>query len=166
MYRSTRILWALLAVALAAPTFAQASNVATPRMAEVASWAAGKPVSVWCENDPEAWRTLAGPYESHGGFTIYAEPVVYIGPNACAWLSHTDAGLGYGLNILLHESAHQRGFRDEALTECAARLMIYSALHNFYGVPWWSTRMSATAGLALTYSLSKAPEYQQGCSRL
>ena len=163
-----RRLLAVVIVAFVCASPAGAANVATPKMAQVASWAAGKPISVHCENDQTAWQELSGRYgyNSPSGFTIFSEPVIYIGPAACAYFSYGDARLGYGLHTLLHESAHQRGFRDEALAECAARLLIYSALHNFYGVPWWSARMSATAELALTYSLSQPAEYQGGCARL
>lgn len=137
-------------------------------MTAVASWAAGKPISVWCESDDVAWRVLAGRYgfERPEGFTVFAEPVVYLSPRACGWLTSDAGRFGFGLNVLLHEAAHQRGFRDEALTECAARLMIYSALHDFYGVPWWSARMRDTTRIALAYSYAKPPAYQGGCDRL
>jgi hypothetical protein len=156
----------LVALACAAP--ATGSNVATPRMAAVASWAAGKPISVWCESDRAEWaRMLASAnLDVADGYTRDAEPVVYLAPQTCTNLGYEDVRLGMGLNVLLHEAAHQRGFHDEALAECAARVLIYSALHDFYGVPWFSLRMHDVVETALAYSFARPAAYQNGCSRL
>jgi hypothetical protein len=164
--------WLLVIVAaLVLAPAAAASNVATPRMNAVAAWGAGKPVTVWCENDAAAWDALARskrgvPGGQVGGFTIFAEPVVYVGPSECGQLGESGFELGSGLNILLHEAAHQRGFRDDDLAECAARVLIYSALHDFYSVPWYSQRMRQTVDFALAVSLAKPAAYQNGCARI
>jgi hypothetical protein len=142
-------------------------------MNQVASWAAGKPVSVWCESDAVAWDTMTrsmrgAPGAGIAGFTLYASPVVYVGPPSCANLNYgiTDPRLALGLNTLLHESAHQRGFHDEDLAECAARVLIYSALHDYYGVEWFSPTMHNLVAQALAESLTLPAVYQHGCDRI
>lgn len=162
---------ALLALALVAAPCASASNVATPKMNAVATWSAGKTVTAWCESEASAWSAITsarGVNPSVAGFTVFAEPVVYLSPQVCTNLNYplTDPRLGVGLDTLLHESAHQRGFRDEALTECAARVLIYSALREFYGVPFFSPTMRLQVNAALAYSLALPAVYQHGCERL
>jgi hypothetical protein len=158
-------------LAALAPAAAHAENVATPRMAAVASWAAGKPISVWCESDPAAWeRRLAsiGADTKATGYAYAGSSEVFLGPTRCYGLLHPDEPreFGPGLNALLHESWHARGVADEAIAECAARVLIYSALHDFYRVPWFSSRMRTVVGWALETSYMKPNAYQDGCSRL
>ena len=159
---------AALAATLA-PTAAGA-NVATPQMTRVASWAAMKPVTVWCENDSPTWAKMtSGVGHTHyaAGYALAGGDAIYLGPSVCDGLLNPNSRLfGRGLMALLHEATHARGWRDEALTECAARVLIYSALHNFYGVPFFSERMAHVMRYALGASFSAPPEYQGGCDRL
>jgi PAS domain-containing protein len=129
-----RIALATLAALVLAPA-AAGSNAATAKMAAVACWAAAKPVSVWCENDPIEWARIlaaAGHTRAVQGYAVVGGSEVWIGPAACNYLGQESSTLlGVGLNALLHESWHARGHRDEAFAECAARVLIYSALHDF-----------------------------------
>ncbi len=141
-------------------------------MAQVASWAAGKPVSVWCENDDEAWQRMLTSVGAHTDAAGYAYPganEIFVSPSACRGLiaaSWRDVRFATGLSTLLHEATHARGWRDEALTECAARVLIYSALHDYYGYGWFSIPMEATVANALRESLRGPAGYQGGCARL
>jgi hypothetical protein len=164
----------LVALALAAP--AAAGNVATVKMTEVASWAAGRPLSVWCESEQAEWDRLLA---QHGlsapagfiidGFTTYTAPVVYLAPLHCPELvgpTHRDFALG--LNVLLHESYthYGAGIHDNAIQECGALLLQYEALRRFYGVPSFSPLMRRLTEQAFAFSQSKPASYLGGCSRL
>jgi hypothetical protein len=126
---------------------------------------------VWCESDLSTWQAMAS---QHGvatnvdGFAPIGGTVAYLAPQQCANLAYplTDPRLGIGLSILLHEATHSRGWRDEALTECASRVLMYSALHDFYDVPWFSSVMRLQTSASLTYSLALPAAYQHGCDRL
>lgn len=165
---------ALVALALAAP--AGAGNVATAKMAQVASFAAGKPLQVWCESEQAEWDRMVA---EHGladqpgfvitGFTTYDAPVIYLAPAPCRSLvgpTHHDFALG--LNVLLHESYTHfgAGIRDQAIQECGALLLQYEALRHFYGVPSFSPLMRLLTERAIAFSRTKPAVYQQGCSRL
>lgn len=167
---NVRVRVLVLAVALVLAPVAQGANVATPKMEQVASWAAGKPVSVWCESDSEAWsRMLArvGHIDRVEAYTYVGGSTVWLGPTVCSRLGSPGYPVfALGLSTLLHESWHARGHRDEAFAECAARVLIYSALHDFYGVPWYSARMASYTTFALNESLRRPAEYQGGCDRL
>lgn len=161
-----------LAVLVYAPA-ADAANVATPKMRAVASWAAGKPIDVWCENDETEWTRLSASVgfsvPPSGGYALLGTPNIYLSPSTCRRLSGGPNGTRFsiGLSTLLHESAHQRwNTRDEALAECAARVLLYSALNRFWKVPLFSLWMRNLADEALRESLAKPAEYQHGCERL
>lgn len=161
----------VLVMALVLAPAASAANVATPKMNAVASWAAGKPVTVWCENDSDAWsRRLAGlgAHTDAGGYAIFGGSEALVGPSACRGLigGIRDSEFGPSLLVLLHEATHARGWRDEALTECAARVLMYSALETFYDVPFFSDWMSIVTRNALRASLAAPAQYQGGCDRL
>lgn len=152
---------------------ASGGNIATPLMTQVATWAAMKPVSVWCESDPEAWTAFVaerrGPADA-SGYADIPGGRAHIAPKWCHILrSQTlrrERYLGVAVMVLLHESWHLRGERDEAITECAARVLLYAALHNFYGVGWFSPQMRSLTETALAVSLSAPAHYQHGCDRL
>lgn len=166
-----RWLAVLAALALAGP--ASAANVATPQMHAVASWAAGKPLTVWCESDPAEWNRLVAqsglthePGSSVAGFTLFAAPTIYLRYDRCPMLAGPEHwGFGLGLNTLLHEAYHQRGggVRDEALVECAALVLQYEAMRRFYGVPFFSPTMTRHADVAIAHSRTLPARFQNGC---
>ncbi len=166
-------------VALILVSSAQAANIATPKMEEVASWAAQKPVRVHCEDDREEWARIIASHANGWdpsqiqGFVTRGTSTVHIGPWACEGLSRglssysSPEWFAISLHILLHEATHARGWTDEAHAECAARVLIYSALHNFYGILPFTELKRQLVGWALAFSLSAGPQYQRGgCARL
>jgi hypothetical protein len=144
----------VLVVALVLSGSASAANVATPKMNQVASWAAQKPVSVWCEGDPNAWNRMRQTWGSGrpvavSGFTYPGQGVVYISPDACANLQDEKSHLfGPLTSRCCTKRRTLADGDDEALAECAARVLIYSALHDFYGVEWFSARMHDVVAVA------------------
>jgi hypothetical protein len=109
----------------------------------VASMVAGHNVTVDCVDSDLEWVSLEG---QHGvtvdtdGFTNIGTPVVYIGPRACDALEALDAGYDVGvvyasiaIKTLIHESVHQRGISDEAITDCTALGLVKQYAVQFFG---------------------------------
>src|SRR2546423_14280329 len=72
--------------ALAGAGTASAWNAGTTKLAAVATYVAGHPVSVWCETDPAAWMEMLGSSPEMAnvlGFTYLDEPTVYVNPTDC-----------------------------------------------------------------------------------
>jgi hypothetical protein len=157
-------------VALAVAPAASAGNIADARLNAVASWAAMKPVTVWCENDADTWARMAAAARVRTdaeGYAYVGGSQVFLGPLACQGVASSGSALlGVGLMTLLHEATHARGWADEDLAECAARVLIYSALHKFYGIGWMSPEMSYAVGSAMRWSFGLPAPYQGGCARL
>lgn len=127
------------AAALAITAGAGAQNIPHPTLDAIASSVAGKPLSVWCENNDADWdHRIAAAYGQPGytvlGFTRPGvEPVAYLAPQICTSLQialrdgpHAAglAPLALALLTLLHESVHQRGILDESVTDCTALALV------------------------------------------
>lgn len=154
-------------VALVLAASAAAANIATPRMVEVASWAAGKPITVYCSDSMDEWRVLSRK-PTAGGFANVGGPQIWLSPRVCLPLRFGpgDTSFAPGLGVLLHEATHARGWRDEGLAECAALVLAYETLRRFYGVPFFSPLMRDLYASLLRDYYAAPPEYQGGCDRL
>lgn len=134
---------AVASVAMAAP----ANNLPSANLDAVATAVAGKPVAVWCEASDADWHAAMGGLGYHGyevaGLTWIDRPVVYVSPTVCYTLhaalrGDTSAGefwLGLAMLTLVHEAVHQRGIRDEAVTECLAMKLIPDVAQRFGYTP-------------------------------
>lgn len=121
-------------VALTAP--AEGAVPPAERINAIATKVAGKPVSVVCSFDAEAWDEKVRQVSlgqrrgtSVDGYAYAGTTQAHLGPQACIPLYNvltygiSYAGVGpsaFGLLTLLHEAMHLRGLRDEAATDCAA----------------------------------------------
>jgi hypothetical protein len=139
-----RIMMLLLVLALAVPAAANAADRPHPTLNAVSTEVAGKPVRVHCETSEVQWigwqlqfgRVLSG-------FTFFDQPVTYIAPNFCHTL-HWSLTYGYrevglvwltgAVSVLVHEAVHQRGIRDERVTECTAQPLIVPMMQKYFGL--------------------------------
>ena len=96
----------------------------------VASHYAGAPVAIHC----------GGVEDGMWGVAWHERHLAYLHSDVCRGLRRLAAGRGalyssaVGLNVLLHESAHLRGIKDERRVECMAARWFPDALRRFYGV--------------------------------
>lgn len=135
-------------VACTAP--AEGANTPDYRLDSIASRYVGKPVSVWCENNNEAWDTLVqGASQGKlrgsavGGYAYPNGNQLWLSPANCGALlrslndGYLHAGLrplSDGLMTLLHEAQHLRGTVNEGETDCAA-LRAFRGYLDDVGVP-------------------------------
>lgn len=142
------------ALALISPTTAEAGNVPHPKLDEIASEIAGPGKTVWCEADEGEWRAMPA-WQSgslgfvrfwsyDGGQTWAPESVAYVAPLVCHTL-HAALNRGYeaaptrtlalSLLVLLHESVHLGGVKDEAETDCEALRRVEDVAVRHFAVP-------------------------------
>jgi hypothetical protein len=129
---------------------ANAANMPDPRIDVAATGIASKPIRAHCEGDEAVWANMAGeafpgvnPFQI-AGYTFLQTPVIYIAPRVCRPLHDAlqhgveEAGvspLGLALSTLAHESVHQRGIVNEAVTECLARKEVRDLAVGFLRIP-------------------------------
>lgn len=127
-------------------TSAAASNWPSGRLDSAASAVAGHPVQVWCEDNWGDWIHLGDDvgvdFSYLMGFTFPSEPIVFINPAHCETLHALETGLQVGayhsslaLLTLAHEAVHQRGVRDESVTDCTALPLVPGLASNYFRVP-------------------------------
>jgi hypothetical protein len=131
-------------LAMAAP--AVAGNWQDTRLDSAASQVAGHPVQVWCESTWTDW-IHEGDYlrEDFGlvrGVTWISYPTVYINPTECETLhallggEHIDTyHASLAIQVLAHESVHQRGISDEGVTDCTALPLVPQLAIDYFGIP-------------------------------
>ena len=141
-------------VALAASPAALAENVPHPKLDEIASEVAGPGKTVWCENDEAAWHATPHWQPGLAGFVVFwsrdggqswtPESVAHLAPAACLPLHAALAGgyeavplaqLAVAILVLVHESVHLFGVRDEGATDCEALRRIEDVAVRHFGVP-------------------------------
>jgi hypothetical protein len=136
------ILVAVAALALAAPATAADRPHAT--LNAVSAEVAGKPVRVHCETSEVQWIGWQLQFgKILAGFTYLEQPVTYIAPDFCNTL-HWSLQYGYrevglvwltgAVSVLVHEAVHQRGIRDERVTECTAQPLIVPIMQKYFGL--------------------------------
>ena len=146
------IVCVVVAVAITLALTANALTANNPhfKLDSIASTFAGKPVTVHCEMDSEAWDAMVQQASlgqrrgsSVGGFAYPGTTRLYLSPQNCGALLRTfqdgyiHAGLrplADGLMTLLHEAEHLRGTVDEGETDCAA-LRAFRGYLDDVGVP-------------------------------
>jgi hypothetical protein len=132
---------ALAASASAAPPGFHTS----PRLAPVASFVAGKPMTVLCANSNAEWRTYLDDNGYTGrtanGATVVGTSVSLFSPIVCSSLilklrGKTVANNLFGPSLLglTHEAIHARGTFDEGKTDCAAVHEMPRVAVKFFGV--------------------------------
>jgi hypothetical protein len=130
---------AVLAALLAATSTAQAANQPHPTLDAIASEVAGRPVTVWCETDEGEWLALTKGRTGVTGFARFGDTIAYVAPSRCGALHAGLAGtatlfdLGRSLLVLLHESLHLRGIRDEGETDCTALGLVKTYAVRYFG---------------------------------
>ncbi len=175
--------FAALAVALVVSATAWAARYPQyfPRVTEIASDVAGRPVDVYCEVQedwdvdpvqvvaPDAWGYTR--FDPHTGQPLYAA----LEPRTCGYLllliqdPNERSGLhgkeGYygearALLSLLHEANHLRGLRSEAAAECRALASVPT-----YARALGADRRHVAKLLRLARRVHGllSPEYQIGC---
>lgn len=142
--QTTFLAAAIFAVLTLMIASARAANNPSPVLDAAASYVAGHPVSVWCETSWSDWLTMTannGVSEA-GGFTRAETPVVYLAPDVCeelhALVGKEDVGSFFAADAILtltHESVHQRGVMDEAVTDCTALGMVSQMATTFFSIP-------------------------------
>lgn len=125
-------------------------NNPRPTFDAAASYIAGKPVSVYCEDDQIIWDdylwndwSLIGS-QVNGYTKPWAEQVTYLSPRVCLTLllylenDWRDAILfGRALHTFIHEAVHLRGngIYDEHLTDCITLTKVREVAMKFFKVP-------------------------------
>lgn len=118
-----------LVAAVAAVALTAAAQAAPPagfyesfKLEPAASFVAGKPVKVWCATSQYDWLQY-GAKGGEQGLTTPGSSEVKIAPDVCRYLRAAKVnpdGFGASLLVLVHESIHARGERDEGITDCSA----------------------------------------------
>jgi hypothetical protein len=124
---------------------ARADNNSSPILDAAASYIAGHFVSVWCETDWPSWMQMTQQNQvsgAAGGFTNIGTPVIYMAPDICeelhALADNEDVGSFFAADAILtlaHESVHQRGIRDEAVTDCTALGLVKDLATTYFNIP-------------------------------
>lgn len=164
------IVEALATLALVAPAgFREA-----PALEPAASYAAGKPVAVYCAASAEAFAagvttmnappTETGSFaESVGGSASYLAPLM-CGPLGAAL--HKPNATSYvtarAILALVHESVHLRGEAAENVTDCTALQLMPGIASRFFGFKTWRAR-HLLMELAWAAHDAKPPAYH-GCA--
>jgi len=138
------IVLAVLAVAIHAGV-ANAENQSNSVFDQIATDVAGKPVTVYCEDDWYPWIKsfeedgLNGTYVT--GFTFPDTPIVFVSPRQCEtlWALHERQSVGTyyaasAIFTLAHEAVHQRGIADEGLTDCTALPLVAGLAVKYFGI--------------------------------
>jgi hypothetical protein len=135
-----------LLVAIAALAIVPAALAAPPgftrqvRLEPAASWAAQKPVRVYC-----------GPMVDASGRGLLGGDELWLEGSGCVLLLRRNAGrpvrdeleadkLAWFLLTLAHEVQHVRGVRSEAVAECTALRVMPSMASRFFGYKTWRAR--------------------------
>lgn len=102
--------------------------VASPRLASLASWLAGRPLRVICATSERAWERLSkrlGVREQAWGVARLDGSRIWLAPDACAAFVEA-AGVAFPLQaeetmfVLAHEVAHTLGVEGETAADCFA----------------------------------------------
>lgn len=91
-------------------------------LAPAASFVAGKPITVYCANSAYDWQQY-GATTHEFGLAVPGSSEIKLAPDVCRYLRATIVnpnGFGSSLLVLVHESIHARGEKDEGVTDCAA----------------------------------------------
>lgn len=179
----------MAALLLAFAPVAKAADAHDLRLDTAASWAAGHPVQVYCEDSWQEWYGFG--YPQFESFTQQGQPWIWLDPKVCDALSSLangrDVGTYYASSALLalaHESSHQFGLVDEGQTDCRGLLLVTQLATQFFGIAPkvavkhykvvrgklrvtttmvvnpWLTKMRQDAEF---WHRRKPPEYQGGC---
>jgi hypothetical protein len=142
----TLVLVVTLLALVAGRAYAAVQN---PALNATASAVAGHPVIVSCATSSSEWAAFeatAGYAAEVDGFTFAArDNVIYLGPRVCQTLlalvtpnSHGDVGpywAALAIKTIIHESVHQRGVLDEAVTDCTALSLLTQYAVSSFGYP-------------------------------
>lgn len=120
-----------------------AGFVEAPGLEPAASFAAGKPVTVACAASMYDWRDFTTARGSkitpEGTASSVGGDVAFLDPDVCYRLTRAlrkppiDAAVfAEYLTVLVHESEHLRGLRDESETDCAALAVLPQVAHRFF----------------------------------
>ena len=110
-----------LVCAITAHAAAPAGFYKSVVLAPAASFVAGKPVTVYCANSEYDWQQYGGTGSEHG-LAVPGSSVIKLDPDVCRLLRATTIkdGFGASLLVLVHESIHARGEKEEGVTDCSA----------------------------------------------
>ena len=124
---------------------ASAESQPNPVFDQIATEVAGKPVTVYCEND---WYPWIKAFEAAGmnggwvnGFTSQDVATVFVSPRQCETLwalnNRESVGTYYAASALFtlaHEAVHQQGIIDEGVTDCTAMPLVAGIAVRYFGI--------------------------------
>lgn len=116
---------------------APAGFTRAPSLEPAASWAAGKPVSVFC-----------GPSAEWSGYTpVAGGNEIWLAQRGCAMLGRrlvereaNSDELAWYLLTVAHEAQHVRGTTDESQADCDGLRLLPSLASRFFGFKTWRAR--------------------------
>lgn len=125
---------------------------------------AGKPAVVNCD----AATTSPFPYAVDGWSNVGGSEV-HLSKRMCSYFAYriTTPEYGAALNIVMHESAHLRGVREEACAELWADTMTWIVLRDVYRYKHYGQVWQTVAANVVAYTRLKDPAYQpsgQSCA--
>jgi hypothetical protein len=145
------------------------------RLEPIASFAAGKPVKVFCGDDLEGWAKAvvyafngAPPPALPSGFALIAEGEAYVTPSYCGTLTLALQGqsqqtdfLARSMLGLVHESVHVgTGSPDEWATDCTALSDTWTVAWIYFGIR--QPQLGEIYAAALKLHLSYPTDYVRG----
>lgn len=116
-----------------------------------ASFVAGKPVVVYCAQTEAGWRAFLDATGRAGidatgsgvvGSAVVGSSELQLAPEVCAWLRlalrqqlPATVGVAASIQAFTHEAIHDRGERDEGVTDCAAMHEMPRVAARFFRFP-------------------------------
>lgn len=143
---------------------------ASPRLAPAASFAAQKPVTVWCANDGYAWAQFVGHYDVlENGRAVPGSNEMWLSGDVCGYLTKRLAkkpvplfSIAASMLVLTHESFHLRGLTDEGQTDCQAARYVPNVASRFFGYTTHKQR-HGVAGQVAAYRGHETAPYRTIC---
>lgn len=127
---------------------------AAPILLSVAAMIAGHPTEVRCDTDVNPGPITPPPGFVVEAWTTYDTGPVHMSPDLCTGITARPGSITFAqsLRVIIHESAHAKGYRREACAEMTADIGVYDVLRRLWGIQFF-TPLSVKIGaqvLALT----------------
>lgn len=134
-----------------------------PILLSVAAMIAGKPVNVACDSDTNFGPTgPPAPGFAVEGWTLYGGDTVHMLPQLCDGVNSIPGTIEFasGIRVLIHESAHARGYKREACAELVADEGIYQVLRDLWSIPFFSDLSRKIGAQILSLTRLRPGNYQ------
>lgn len=140
---------------------------AVPILLSVAAMVAGKPVDVACDADTNPGPTGPPP----PGFVVeawtpYGGDTVHLDPSLCKAVTAPPGTIAFaqGIRVLIHESTHARGIRQEACAELVADIGVFDVIRRLWSIEFFTPQSRLIGEQVLALTRVRPPEYQpEGC---